>query len=153
MDQIHLSPLVDQIQLALGHISNNRFYSAVYTFYTRWGGGRCGKNHHIIISRIGLEKVEPHSAESGADQVKSQIGEKERLGLYISFFIGLWGTRDQLSTTPFPDTSCGAKWTTHLYHSSPGFYKGQAMGGEKGRKGMLSYLIVLNIMKQPFLKF
>jgi hypothetical protein len=23
MDQIHLSPLVDQIQLALGHISNN----------------------------------------------------------------------------------------------------------------------------------
>jgi hypothetical protein len=24
MDQIHLSPLVDQIQLALGHISNTR---------------------------------------------------------------------------------------------------------------------------------
>jgi chromosome segregation ATPase len=25
MDQIHLSPLVDQIQLTLGHISNNRY--------------------------------------------------------------------------------------------------------------------------------
>jgi hypothetical protein len=61
-----------------------------------------------MISRIGLEKVEPHSAESGADQVKSQIGEKERLRLYISFFIGLCGTRDQLSTAPFPDTPWGA---------------------------------------------
>jgi hypothetical protein len=32
MDQIHLSPLVDQIQLTLGHISNRRHLSSVMTF-------------------------------------------------------------------------------------------------------------------------
>jgi hypothetical protein len=32
MDQIHLSPLVDQIQLTLGHISNNFIILIEYTF-------------------------------------------------------------------------------------------------------------------------
>jgi hypothetical protein len=66
--------------------SVNRFYvlcSLHILYKVRWGA------LWQEPSYIGLEKVEPHSAESGAEQVKSQIGEKERLGLYISFFIGL----------------------------------------------------------------
>jgi hypothetical protein len=63
----------------------------------------------------------------------------------------LWSVMDNTSV------SCGSWYDYRHYKgvvvSSPGHYKGQAMGGEKGRKGMLSWLIVLNIMKQPFSKF
>jgi hypothetical protein len=43
MDQIHLSPLVDQIQLALGHISN-KFKSNKQTRRRRRGESLRGKS-------------------------------------------------------------------------------------------------------------
>jgi hypothetical protein len=38
MDQIHLSPLVDQIQLALGHISNKKEGPPASSENGRWWG-------------------------------------------------------------------------------------------------------------------
>jgi hypothetical protein len=43
MDQIHLSPLVDQIQLALGHISNIEAATGVVQVVRHMKINFCGK--------------------------------------------------------------------------------------------------------------
>jgi hypothetical protein len=88
MDQIHLSPLVDQIQLALGHISNtlssagtcNRRGSVV-----RDGASRFVRRHRVEVRR-GVFIFLPLSSISIVPRQQKQIINE--FGLYGRVWVG-----------------------------------------------------------------